>query len=276
MRKDVRHAVSALPAEYHQLLERVVAAVDRDDRFRALWLSGSLARGAADAGSDLDVVVALRDGDFDAFAERWRDWLASITPTLIAHELPGASGSFYSMTDACLRLDVVAERASGVAISNHRYRLVVIDKDDLDAEVPAPEPPSGPDVARLNRIAEEFYRLVAIFPAAVVARQDWLLGVAGIPHNRRMLYDVFVEANQPLPAMGVKQFTAKLTSEQRKVLEALPGVGATRESVLAGMRATIDAWETVGRQAFEAAGGTWPEALAKAARAYFDRPPQEN
>lgn len=267
----VVQAVSPLPSGYRELLEKVVVAVERDDRFRALWLSGSLARGAADAGSDLDVVVAVRDEDFDAYVATWRDWLASITPTLIARELPGATGIFYSTTDACLRLDVVAERVTNVATSNHRYRLVVVDKDGLDDLVPSPPPAAGPDADHLNQIAEEFYRRVAIFPAAVVARRDWLLGVEGIQGHRRMLYDAFVEVNQPLPPMGLKQFTAKLTPDQRKVLEGLPPVEATAGSVIAGMRATVDAWESAGRRAFESAGGTWPTELAQAARAYFDR-----
>ena len=74
-----------------------------------MWLGGSLGRGVADAGSDLDVVVAIAAGSFDGFAAGWRDWLAAITPTVLARELPRLPGSFYSVTPECLRLDVVAE-----------------------------------------------------------------------------------------------------------------------------------------------------------------------
>jgi len=41
------------------------------DRIRALWLSGSLAKHTADGGSDLDILLAIRDGDFDEFAAHW-------------------------------------------------------------------------------------------------------------------------------------------------------------------------------------------------------------
>jgi hypothetical protein len=45
----------------------------------------------------------------------WREWLATITPTLLAQELPFARGSFYSTTTGCERLDVVSEPVSKVA-----------------------------------------------------------------------------------------------------------------------------------------------------------------
>src|ERR1700677_4849843 len=74
----------------------------------------------------------------------WREWLATITPTLIARELPFAPGSFYSTTTGCERLDVVCEPVSKLSASPHRYRRVVFDRDGLDASVPDPEPMPGP------------------------------------------------------------------------------------------------------------------------------------
>ncbi len=122
-------ALRPLPAGYHRLAGKVVAAAERDERIRALWLSGSLGRGVADAGSDLDVVVALEPAAFDDFAATWRDWLAGITPTLLARDLPRLPGSFYSVTADCLRLDVVAERAGTASADALALRLLILDKD---------------------------------------------------------------------------------------------------------------------------------------------------
>jgi hypothetical protein len=33
----------------------------------------------------------------------------------------------------------------------------------------------------------------------VVAREDWLLGVVGVQYIQMLLYQLFVESNQPLP-----------------------------------------------------------------------------
>ncbi|MGH3488738.1 MAG: nucleotidyltransferase domain-containing protein [Actinopolymorphaceae bacterium] len=263
-------ALEPLPVGYRALFGRLLAAVREDERFRAFWLSGSLARGVADAGSDLDVIIAVRDDEFETYAERWRDWLATVTPVLLARQIPDMPGSFYSLTSDCLRLDVVVEPVSRLATTPFRRRIVVVDHDGLDAQVPAPVDRAGPDLERMAYLVEEFYRMLAIFPAAVLAREDCLLGITGAQLNRQMLYDLFVQANQPLPPMGVKQCSAKLTPEQRSVLEALPPLDVVPGVLIEAMRATAEAWQTAGRSALEAAGVVWPAELAAATRAYFD------
>src|SRR5690606_30329226 len=119
--------LDVLPTGYRQLFDRLLAVCRADERIRGVWLTGSLARGVADAGSDLDVVVAVRDADVAGFAEHWREWLAGIIPTVLARPLPFAPGSFFSLTPECLRLDVVVEAVSAVPDSNIRFRSVVLD-----------------------------------------------------------------------------------------------------------------------------------------------------
>ncbi|MEQ7125135.1 hypothetical protein ABN034_11495 [Actinopolymorpha sp. B11F2] len=263
-------ALEPLPVGYRALFSRLLAVVREDERFRAFWLSGSLARGVADAGSDLDVILAIRDDDFDGHAESWRDWLATITPVLLARQIPDMPGSFYSLTTDCLRLDVVVEPVSRLATTPFRRRIVVVDHDGLDAQVPPPVDRAGPDLERMAFLVEEFYRTMANFPPAVVAREDWLLGIMGVQSHRQMLYELFVQANQPLPPMGVKQWSSKLTPEQRSVLEELPPLDVVPGVLIEAMRATADAWQTAGRATLEAAGVAWPAELAAATRAYFD------
>src|SRR5258707_6331095 len=77
-----------LPAGYRVLFEQAAKVLGRDERVRALWVSGSLARGAADAWSDLDLIASVRDADFDAVAASWREWLAAVTPAAGARPRP--------------------------------------------------------------------------------------------------------------------------------------------------------------------------------------------
>jgi len=57
----------------------------RDERVRALWLYGSLAKGIADAASDLDFIVGVRDDDHDSFTAEWRRcWRSSRPPCWLA------------------------------------------------------------------------------------------------------------------------------------------------------------------------------------------------
>ncbi len=260
-------ALSALPEGYRSLLRRLLDVAAADERIRAVWLSGSLGRGVADAGSDLDVVLTVADDAFDEFVADWRGWLARVTPTVLAKELLRLPGSWYSLTPDCERLDVVTERA-GRPRGSRQARRLVLDRDGTFGSPPDPPgppgpaaPAAGPDPARLAGLAEEFLRQQAIFPASVVARADWLLGVVGIQQVHLMLYELFVEANQPLPKLGVKQWSAKLTPRQRGCCADLPQPAPERDSVLRAMRAAAAAFRAEAREILAAHQVPWPAAL---------------
>ena len=268
---EVRAALAPLPPGYRDLFARLAAVAGADERIRALWLSGSLGRRAADAGSDLDVVLAVGADDFEEFTDGWRDWLATVTPTVLARPVPGLRGCWFSLTPQCLRLDIVAERAGTASPAARARRVLVLDKDGAYAGLPRPpaEPGRGPDPARLTALTEEFFRQQAIFPAAVVARGDWLLGVVGVQATAQLLYDLFVESNQPLPPMGVKQWSARLTPAQRETCAALPQPAADPASVLAAMKETAAQFRAAAGPILAAAGATWPGELEAAVQGYL-------
>jgi hypothetical protein len=263
-------SLAALVPSYRPIFDRVLQACEHDDRIRAMWLSGSLAKGTADGGSDLDILLAVRDSDFDEFAAHWRDWLAAITPVLLARELQFARGCFYSTTTGCERLDVVCERVSELPGSQFRFRHVIFDRDDLDGIVPAPGPRPGPDTERLRWVAEEFFRIEAIVPFMLDERRDLLCAAKGVQDLQQMLYNVFVESNQPQPPMGVKQWSARLTTEQQQILIALPVASPERASILAALRAVVTAMRTAGRAAVTACGCSWPAELDDGVQRFVD------
>jgi hypothetical protein len=168
--------LARLPDRYGPLFDDAAAVFSADNRVRAMWLHGAIARDHADAGSDLDVSIAVRDEDFDRFAGEWRDWLAAITPTVTARPL--ARGSFYALTPGCERFDVIAERASAVPGTGVRRRVVVFDRDELTQLIPPPDDPP-PDPATIGFLIEETLRQAANFPTVIV-RDDWLMGVVAV------------------------------------------------------------------------------------------------
>lgn len=272
MRDAVTEALRPLPPGYRNLLARVLQAAEPDDRIRSVWLGGSIGRGVADAGSDLDVVLEIRPEAFDDFAAGWRDWLARVTPVVLARELPRLPGSFYSVTPDCLRLDVVIAPAGAAQPASVVRRLLVLSKDDLPETAGEPEPAqTGPDPIRLEDLVQEFLRQMTIFPAAVVARRDWLLGVVGVQNVHLMLYQLFVEANQPLPPMGVKQWSAKLSPRQRQVCAGLPAATASQEGVLAAMRAAAAAFRREAGAVLAACKVPWPADFDAAVRRYWQQ-----
>src|SRR5699024_3344029 len=142
---------------YHKHLHRIVDLVGPDQRIRGLWLSGSIARGTADAGSDLDLLLAIADDEFDTLIDQWRGWLAKITPTLVAKNIPGSRLIMYALPEDMCRIATVVEPVGKLPESPHRTRLSVIDHDNLSARVPEASPGPGPDVERIAMIIEEFW-----------------------------------------------------------------------------------------------------------------------
>lgn len=266
---DVRKAVAALPAGYLELLGRVSTVLQDDRRVAALWLSGSVARGVADAGSDLDLIVTVADAHFDDWVATLRGLLERQVEPVIVVAIPGMRGSYACTTSECLRLDVVSEMVTELTDTPFRRRLVVFDEGTLVDRIPAPGNEPGPDPDRLLSMVREFFRLMAIFPAAVVAREDWLLGQEGAHALRGLLYQLFVELNQPLPAMGIKRWSAKLTEDQRSVLAALPLPTPDRESVVTATHLLGQAFTSHARQAQLSVGSEWPDQAEAAVAAYW-------
>jgi hypothetical protein len=262
---DVGEAIAPLEPGYGALLARVVAVLESDQRVRALWLAGSVGRGVADAGSDLDLVVTVSSVDAFADSAVW-----AVVDPVITTPIPGLRGCFAFTTREGLRVDVVLETPADLAGSPYPQRVRVFDRDGLEPAAPGARS-DGPDVERMQAIVTEFHRQAAIFPAAVLAREDWLLGQSAVHHYRTMLYELFVEANQPLPMMGVKQWSSRLTDSQREVLRALVPPVAEREAVTAAMLAVATAIADHGRSALEAAGGVWPVEVSAAIGAYWAR-----
>ncbi len=259
-----------MPPGYRVVFDRAAAVLFADPRVRALWVSGSLARGDADEASDLDLIATVRDADFGAVADTWREWLAAITPTVLARQIPFLQGSFYSLTPGCERFDLVLERVSAVPGSRFYARAVVFDRDGLDAQRPTPPPPPGPDRAKVETAIEEPLRYLSMMPA-MLKRGDLLLMQEAWGHLRRRVSELFLEANAPLPTTGVKHWKDKMTPAQYAVLQSLEWPPAERESLIG---AHVAVWRVLaehGRPIAEKVGVTWPDPLERAVRAHLKR-----
>lgn len=94
-----------------------------------------------------------------------------------------------------------------------------------------------------------------------MAREDWLLGVVAVHAMQMLLYELLVACNEPLPAMGVKQWSAKLTRPQRDLLTRLPQPTADRDAVVGAMLEIRRALRTTGRDTALAVGAVWPDGV---------------
>ena len=258
-------ALAVLRPGYGPLFDRASSLFAADDRVRAMWVHGAMARDAADAGSDLDVSLAVRDADFGSFAAEWETWLAQITATLTARKI--TDGSFHALTTTCERFDVISEPVSELRGTALTRRIVVFDKDDLDELIPPPRD-SPPSAADISYLIEETLRQAANFPTVIV-RQDWLLGVIAVQQVQLFLYELFAEANKPMPPTGPKQWSFKLSPRQRRLLEALPVAAPTEQSVKSARWAAFTLFFAEVPAIAHSNGVSWPVELEAAVGAYL-------
>lgn len=86
---------------------------------------------------------------------------------------------------------------------------------------------------------------------------------------QQLLYRLLAASNAPLPVMGIKQWSSRLTLAQREVLAGLPSPTAEPESVVSVMKAVRTAFAQDGRSAVEAHGVVWPGTVDDAVAAYW-------
>jgi hypothetical protein len=256
-----------LPPGYRPLFDRARTVFEGDQRVRAMWIHGAMARHAIDAGSDLDISIAVADDEFGAFTSTWQVWLALITETVSVVGI--VPGSFYALTPTCERLDVISERVSALPHSSLHRRLVVFDRDGLTASLPQPTDP-GPDKGVIRYSIEEAVRQAANFPTVLV-REDWLLGVVAVQQVHQFLYSLFVEDNKPQPPTGPKQWSFKLSDRHRRLLESLPVPQPDRSSVLEARQAALSVLFQEAPVIAARNGVEYPHALVDAVRSFLNQ-----
>src|SRR5215469_17887157 len=69
--------------------EQAAISLGEDERIRILWLTGSLAKGTADAQSDVDLRIAVRAEDFATIEQWWQDLLNQVAPLVWKYRWPG-------------------------------------------------------------------------------------------------------------------------------------------------------------------------------------------
>lgn len=143
----------------------------------------------------------------------------------------------------------------------------MFDHDGLDALIPPPADPP-PDPAVITYLIEETLRQAANFPAVLV-RDDWLLGVVAVQQIQLFLYQLLAESNKPAPPAGPKQWSAKLTPAQRRLLAALPAPAPARDSVLPARAAAFAVFFREAPPIAARLGIPWPSRLEHAVREYL-------
>ena len=271
MASEIEDALGRLEPGYGELFARAQAVLEADARVEALYLAGSLGRGAADGWSDLDLLVLAAD---DALASLGADLAATvdaITPTVIRRVIPaGPLWLVVAVTPAWLRLDLAVE-AAGAAAERTRPPVVPV----FDRREPAPPLRIEEDAAfdpspALAGWIEEFWRVLGLAPA-VLGRGELAVAVDGAMLLRGLLVQLLCAEAGRAQQAGVKRLNERLPPDGRALLEGLPPLAADRASILAANAALAEAFLPRARALASRHDVPWPEALEAATRAHLRR-----
>ncbi|TFD88142.1 hypothetical protein E3T61_13680 [Cryobacterium lactosi] len=127
-----------MPARLRPTLQMLLNTSAEDERIRAVWLEGSLARGLADDWSDLDLHLAVREPE--SFAAT--DWLESQVHLVLADAIPGLTGSFICVTSGWIHIDLNVHPPDG-EFAPEDTRRVLFDRDALIRNSMTTASPSG-------------------------------------------------------------------------------------------------------------------------------------
>lgn len=254
-----------------QLIERIAEVLRGDGRVRAAWLSGSLGRGAGDEFSDVDIVIAVDEGDRQSLVAGWDEIAASIAPIVLTQRFDGGSITVFNhVTAGWLRFDVSVATPADMSRRTATTLRVLFDDADLTARLrPAGDPllPSGPRVAALTN---EFMRVLGLLPV-VIGRGEHVVGASGAGLLRTLVIQLMVEDVAVEDRGGALRLRGLLPDDRLAAIEALPAIEATRESVIAVHLACAQLFLPLARDLATRTGVSWPDALDTAMREHIYR-----
>jgi len=271
-------------------IARTLAEFERDERVLAVWLEGSLAQGEGDAYSDVDVHVAVPDGDFEVFVADDDALLARLGEVIsyIPVPIPGTKllpATVMSPTGP-VRVDLMVEQRSRVSLSPRRHEIgarFLLDRDGVE-EARAGAPDTSFDAAGYLSGIMRTYFVGALWPWRMVGRQDW----TALLWNDSSVLQQFVVPSM-LIADGSPEFHREMTTRPRflgdgrrreleafqaEMLRAFAGIegGGPDRDALAAFHARMIALVCRSfREACAAAGLEYPAAAEAHYREFYER-----
>jgi predicted nucleotidyltransferase len=256
--------------QQRELIRRAGDVLEKDARVLAAWLAGSFGRGDADAFSDVDLLVVVGDDERPGFLDEWESIVERIAPTVYRNALVhGAIGVYNAITEDWLRFDLMVVGPEHVRARPRSGLELLFDRARLHDGLPERGAPIPPNPDAVRRLTLEFLRVLGLLPVAL-GRGEFQLAVAGCGLLRSHLVSLFLETAGVEDRGGALKLNPLLSAEQRALLEGLPPVAATRESVIDANRAMADAFLPCARALHEELGLDWPEEFERATLSHLE------
>jgi predicted nucleotidyltransferase len=249
------------------VLAALTAYAESEESVEGLWLQGSLARGDADAFSDIDAYLAIRDEAFDsawqgreALLERLGGalaWSDATTPGLKA---------VHALMNGGARLDLFFEKTSVAPDAPRPVVKALVDKTGVVARLKLGWQAPSPLIARIMLSIIRMTRQGATWPLRVLGRGQWAtLAMMELDLVNAQLAQLMAVRRDPANFYrNAFSLPALLSEAERATLETLTAdaLAALAAHDLAALKAVhlqiLDALVAEGRAACAALGVDYP------------------
>ncbi|MGZ5937893.1 MAG: nucleotidyltransferase domain-containing protein [Rhizomicrobium sp.] len=256
------------PAQ-QSLIDAITRVLSADGRIESAWLTGSLGKGAGDEFSDVDVTVVVPDASFDDALRHYSGDLSMVANVVRINIVSGRV--LNAITDLWARFDLTFVKPNEFAVMPLAAARPLFNRGTPERTFPAP-PPYKTTAPRVLQLSNEFIRVIGLTPVGI-GREEFTILQEGVGLLRRMTLDLMLEANGigPQARGGALHMNLFLTQEQRRALESVPPVGATRESVIAADIALARIFLPLAKKLAAETGAPWPSLFEDATRAHLAR-----
>ncbi|MGR3323538.1 MAG: aminoglycoside 6-adenylyltransferase [Pseudooceanicola sp.] len=250
-----------------EFADRVAARIADHPDLGALFLSGSLATGAADADSDVDFLAVTTAEDAAPLAEAWVAAVALEGEVILRFGRGSGNTLLVNLVlDDWRRADLhLVPRRALEGRAQDRLRPL-IDPEGMHHALPERSAPAQPGAAMLAGRIQEFLRILGLVPVAL-NRREFVVAQQGHGMLRDMLIaQMKADAAAP-PDTGMLHLRRDLPEADIAVLEALPLPRPDREGILDAQMAVAAVFLPRARRAAERLGVDWPDRFEAATRA---------
>jgi len=257
--------LSDVPARLRTTLRMLLTKSTDDERIRAVWLEGSLARGLGDDWSDLDIHLAVTDPE--SFAAT--DWLESQVHLVLSDAIPGVTGAFICLTSDWIHIDLNVHSSQG-EFPPGATRRVLIDRDNRIKETTLAPSSLGQPFFPAQDVQIFLYFLGQ--SVASVRRGDLIAHSQATAMLRdRLLVNLLLAENGIRSDMISKHIGGHLSVEQMHCLTSIPAFGLSDLSIRKAQQSIATAYLGRARKLSESCEAPWPTELEEATKELLNR-----
>ncbi len=253
----------------YEFANQITVLLQSDPRVKAVWLEGSLGRGQGDRHSDIDIHIALAQGDIDGFRADYENILKQLHPVLKHHELFG--GSMIGTLLLHPNGDIIAHQTwldtkTDIQITEHRSQILFDRENNLKT---TPAVPSSAEEIRKALYVEicYFWSLFLVLPS--IERGEILSASQRLHHMMVQMILVFSLGRGRLRDVGDQRYNELLEGNEQQQLEDIMDVpDFSAQSIVQAHFKLAALMQKAGKKAATTWQAVYPEALEQAALAY--------